>query len=62
MQPSQQQLARALYHDHLTGAEERRGARQLLSRHRTVRRAGQAQRRLRRATQHALRLQARLEP
>jgi hypothetical protein len=62
MRPSEQQLARALNHDQLARAEERRGARQLLAHHRTVRRAGRAQRRLRRATQNALRLQARLEP
>lgn len=62
MQPSQQQLARAVYRDQLAGAEERRCGRQLLSRHRTVRRAGRAQRRLRRATRNALRLRAQLEP
>jgi hypothetical protein len=62
VQPSQQQLARALYREQLTGAEARQGARQLLSRRRTVHGAERAQRRLRRATQNALRLQARLEP
>ena len=61
MRPNQQ-LARALNRDQLARAEERRGARQLLAHHRVVRRAGRAQRRLRRATRNALRLQARLEP
>lgn len=61
MRPTQQ-LALSLYRGQLASAGERRTARHLLTRHRTVRQAGRAQRRLRRATQDALRLSARLDP